>query len=355
MKRMCFVGLLTAVVASCLGLASCGEDINTVPPGQSDSGTADTFTAQDSDRNPDDVLGSDTPTDGAPPKCPDTVKSGKIAEFLDPASGKKAIVNDAIKLTGVIATSRKFRVQNVTMAGDSCLFGIFVADANATFAPYSGVLVLSYGNKAEARDGGGATCPLGTDLIPEDSKPGDVLDLTATYTEFVTTAAFCGGLTPPVAPPVPDRMPQLFKTCQLTRTSTSGTVPAPAVVTVADVQNSAPNLPKYVGGLVKVSSIEAETKVGPTPDRNFGKFKVKGAQLKVGDRIWYRGSSMTVAVGTQFESVTGLMYSDFCDWTIEPNACADMVVKSGGGPVCPAGGGGGGTDSGAMDGAADGG
>ena len=40
--------------------------------------------------------------------------------------------------------------------------------------------------------GTGFTCPSGTDLIPNDIKPGDAIDLTATYTEFGPTSTTTG-------------------------------------------------------------------------------------------------------------------------------------------------------------------
>lgn len=368
MKRAYFVAALGALVGSFLGLASCSEDNGTTNPGTAkDSGT-DTASPTDSGPGTDSAGGGDTGGGGdGGSKCPATVKTGSIESFRDPASSTKAIVNDGVKLTGVIATSIKYRTRNPSKAGDPCQYAVFVADANATFKPYSGVQIIAYGADAVMNDAGRATCPTGTDLIPDDIKPGDKLDLTGTYTEFGPSATTCGGGTPPVPPPIPDKQPQVFKVCELTKAGT-GTLPAPADVTPSQVETRAPdagvaggaeNL-KWVGGLVRIKDVEADTCTGTcTGALAFGAFKVKGSTLEVTDTIYYRGAATapTVAVGDKFSSVTGVMLLDFCTWSVAPSKCADMVWASGTGK-CPSGGtsdAGTDTGTGVSDAASDGG
>jgi hypothetical protein len=353
MKRAYFVAVLGSVVGSLLALAACSEDNGTSTPSPAkDSGVGADASKTDSGTGTDgggagDTGGTTTETGGL--KCPETLKSGSIESFRDPASATKAIVNDGIKLTGVVATSIKYRTRNPKKAGDSCQFAVFVADANATFKPYSGIQVISYGDNAVATDGGGVTCPTGTDFIPDDIKPGDKLDLTGTYTEFGPSASACGSATPPVPPPIPDKQPQVFKVCALTKTG-DGALPAPADVTPAQLETrpadagvagGAENL-KWVGGLVRIKDVEADacaTGATCTGALSFGAFKVKGSTLEVTNTIYYRGAATapTVAVGDKFSSVTGVMLLDFCTWSLAPSKCADMVW-SGGTGKCPGGG-----------------
>ena len=341
MKRAYFVAVLGSVVGTLLGVAACSEDNGTSTPAPAkDSGTdsakADTGVGGDTGGGGTDTGGGGG--DGGGSKCPSTVKTGSIESFRDPASAGKAIVNDGVKLTGVIATSIKYRTRNPKKAGDSCQFAVFVADANATFKPFSGVQILAYGDNAVATDSGGATCPTGTDLIPDDVKPGDKLDLTGTYTEFGPTASTCGAGTPPTAPPIPDKQPQVFKVCELTRTGT-GTLPEPADVTAAQIETkpadagvaSGAEAWKWVGGLVRIKDVTAASGL------DFGAFKVKDSSLEVTDTIYYRGAATapTVKAGDTFTSITGVMLLDFCTWSLAPSKCTDMVIPSTSAAKCP--------------------
>lgn len=365
MKRAYFVAALGALVGTSLGLASCSEDNGTTNPSvKTDSGvTTDSTSPTDSGPGTDSGGGTDGGgSDGTAPKCPTAPKTGSIESLRDPASSTKAIINDGVKLSGVVATSIKFRTSGTPKAaGDTCSFGVFVADANATFKPWSGILVLSYGPDAVASDSGGFTCKTDGDFIPADTKPGDKFDLTGTYTEFGPTATTCGKATPPLPPPSPDKMPEVFKVCEMTKTGT-GTVPTPADVTPAQIETKAADagsaideVKKWAGGLVRISNAEADTCTGTcTGALSFGAFKVKGSTLLVGDDIYYRGSATapTVAVGDKL-NVTGLVYLDFCTWTLQPSQCKDMTWVSGTGK-CPASGGtDGGTDTGSDTGSSD--
>lgn len=338
MKRAYVVTVLGAVVGTFLGLASCSEANTTAPP----SGVKDTGVTTDGGKSDLGVTdtgggGGDTGGGDGGPKCPSVVKTGSIAELRDPASGKTAIVNDGVKLTGVVATSIKYRTRNPKNPGDPCQFAVFVADANATFQPWSGIQVISYGKNAEARDGGGVTCPIGTDFIPEDVKPGDLLDLVGTYTEFGPTADTCGKGTPALPPPLPAKQPQVFKVCELTKKG-AGTLPVPADVTPSqletkalDAGTAADEVLKWTGGLVRIKDVTSDSAL------TYGNFKVAGSTLEVTNTIYYRGAatSPTVAKGDTFTSITGVSLLDFCTWTLAPSKCTDMVPAAGSGAKCP--------------------
>jgi len=342
MKRAYFVGALGALVGTFLGLASCSEANTTTPattPKDSGVGTDTGGTTTDTGGTTTDTGGTTTDTGGGS-KCPATLKEGSIESFRDPASATKAIPNDGVKLTGVIATSIKYRTRNPKKAGDDCIFAFFVADANATFKANSGIQVFAYGDPAVATDSGGATCPLGTDFIPDGVKPGDKVDLSGTYLEFGPSSATCGAGTPPVSPPIPEKMPQI-RACALTAAG-AGTLPAAAVVTAAQLETRLPDagvasgaeVLKWAGGLVKIENVESASAL------DFGAFVVKGSRLEVTDLIYYRGAATapTVKAGDTFTSITGLMLLDFCTWSLAPSKCSDMVPASGSGAKCPTGG-----------------
>ena len=85
-----------------------------------------------------------------------------------------------VSLKGVVAMSHKFLVSGST----HCLWGVFVsAPGISETAANSGAFAISYGTDPVIPPGGNkAYCPkLGEDAgdkIPNDTKPGDVLDIT---------------------------------------------------------------------------------------------------------------------------------------------------------------------------------
>ncbi len=332
MKRAYVVGAVGVVLGSLFGMVSCSEETATTPPGRADSGDVTDSTSNTDGGGDDSTPGSETtPTDGttggdaAKVTCPATTKAGSIASLMGP--GTTLIKNDGVKLSGVIATSRKFRLSSSPKKlGDDCLYGVFVADANATFLPYSGTLVLSYGLNAVA-SGTGFTCPLDTDLVPKDVAPGDKLDLIASFDSFGPTAATCSGGGDPI--PNPDKMRRLYKLCEITKTGT-GAVPAPAVVPPNDLSTGA-EVAKWMGGYVKIENVEASSVL------DFGAFKLKNSTLEVSNDIYYRGATTApkVDIGDKFTSITGLSYLDFCTWVLMPNTCGDMIAEPSAGQVCP--------------------
>ena len=109
-----------------------------------------------------------------------------------------------VTIKGAVAMSHKWLVSGPGSAG-SCLYGVFVsAPGLTTTAPNTGILVVSYGNEPVTNDEGDTFCAKvdGTEEsggnIPDDVKPGDVLDIpNAETTSFApSTVAPC-----PTAPP----------------------------------------------------------------------------------------------------------------------------------------------------------
>lgn len=257
--------------------------------------------------------------------CPASPRSGSLASLLDPTSATAIAVGEGMKLTGVVVTSPKFLVSKT--ASGKCTYGIFIADANANFVPYSGIVVLS--NPVDAPNGG-AACVNNIDLIPADAQPGDIISVTGTYSEFGPSAAACGASTPPVAPPSPAKMRQLSHICAYTKVGV-GASPAPVTLTPAELQTGSATLPKWQGGLVKINTVNAGSSSSPN-DASFGQFTVAGSSLRVVNTLYYRGAATAVTVNTNdaFTSIVGISNLSFCSWSIMPRTCSDMVPSSGG-------------------------
>lgn len=95
--------------------------------------------------------------------CPAPLVNEKLVDLNDPASPKKAVVGAGVHLTGAVVTSAKFLAQK--SPGGTCTYGVFVADALATFAPYSGILVLARG--VDAKTTGTSTfCDIAAEPLP---------------------------------------------------------------------------------------------------------------------------------------------------------------------------------------------
>jgi hypothetical protein len=338
MKRAYLVGTVLVVLVPAFGLVACGESNSTLPPRVIDN---DATTTEDGTNpiedgtnpiedgtNPQEDAVSETPADARPdgsniPRCPAAPKAGSLVELQAPGANQ-AKVGDGVKLTGVVATSRKFGVSLSGNVGGGCLWGVFVADKNDTFKPYSGQLVTSYGDKAIAGEGGRPTCPRGTDLIPNDIRPGDVIDLTAKVGEYAPTT--CADLSP-------SKGPQLVDTCAFTKTGTTTPV-GPETVPAEQLLNKSPDLRKWLNGLVRVADVTADTATQPNePEagRTFGDFQLSGSGLKITNKLW--GGFATVAKGQVFSEIAGISNLDFCTYSLSPVNCADMKATSG--EVCP--------------------
>ncbi len=332
--------LLAAVVGSTLACSEDGADAPVTDTAADTAVAIDTSVASDTTIEdtsaPEDSGAIDGGTDGAKSDavtdagaCAPGAKSGSLAGFNDPASSTKAADSDPVKLTGVIALSRKFLVSKSKTG--RCTYGLFVADAHAAFAPYSGSLVTARGTDAVASDSGGTFCTNG-DVIANDVAPGDVLDLAGTYDIAGPSAATCGAGSPPLPVPNPATTPSVIL-CDYKKTGTAA-VPTPLVVDPADLKSGAKVL-QYAGGLVQINAVKAKTAT-MAGDTTFGTFYLDPSQLAVGDIIYYRGAATapTVTVGQTFTSIVGVGYLDFCTWTLQPRTICDLTPTPGG-ATCP--------------------
>jgi hypothetical protein len=132
-------------------------------------------------------------------ECRDCLGEAPGSHIGGTVGARNRCLGTQVALTGVVATSPKFLAS--LGATGTCYWGVFVSEPVPQAVPYSGGLVLNTGTNAVLEASGlyGA-CPTGTDLIPDDTAPGDVLSVTATLVSYVR--ADCATTTAPA--PVPE-------------------------------------------------------------------------------------------------------------------------------------------------------
>lgn len=256
-----------------------------------------------------------------------------------------------VKLAGVVAMSQKFFVSKGSTSG-SCLWGVFVSAPGLTeTGPNTGTLVLSYGTKAAIPDGGStAACPrLGIDPIgdniPDDIKPGDVVDAVGDTDYFLLTQC----ATQPNGSKVNE-----FQVAQavVTKTGMTAPLPAPHVLTADEItklvsQNDKAFYDQWGGVKVRLQNVTSVPQMVTDADAGmvasivdkFGHMVLAGSNLQVGDKIYFQSSTADPKIychkapvyppTTTFTSVDGILYLDFCTWSVQPNdKCADIAPPS---------------------------
>jgi len=347
------LGTLTSVFAVWSSLAGCQGDGSGTTSSTSQSGTGGAGTGSTSGSTGDTGGGTNggtgTDTGGS------TSSGGAMGMPVTIKDVTTGVVGPAVKvkLTGVVAMSQKFLVSKGGSSG-SCLWGVFVSDPKLTeTAPNSGTMVLSYGTNATIPDGGTtAFCPrLGKDpigdKIPDDTKPGDVLDVSGETAYFLLSqcATTMGGST--VA------QYQIAKSSAVTKTGTAP-VPAAHVMTAAEIAQLASPTDKdfhnkWGGVKVKITDVAYTPQMVKDPTSGnmvpsvidgYGNIITQSGGLKIGDHIYYRGYSKTdsfcyngpsypAPFPATFTSIEGFSYLDFCSWSIQPNdKCAEIAPVS---------------------------
>jgi len=256
-----------------------------------------------------------------------------------------------VRLEGVVATSQKFLVSQSNSG--TCLWGVFVSAPNLSEAKeYSGVMVVSKGIPAAIPPGGNkAYCPklsnrkpdepLPGDAIPDDVKPGDVLNVTGVVDAYIPGT--CGSK--PTDSKTPQR--QVSFTCKVEKTGTAA-VPKAHVFTGADIaklanQADATFHTQWAGVRVGVTDVKPAPQPDPAGGANpvvvgsFGIIKMQDSGLEVGDKIYYRGYEQNgcykgpvyTDLNMTFSSIEGIHYLNFCTWGVQPNdKCADLAPAS---------------------------
>jgi hypothetical protein len=245
-----------------------------------------------------------------------------------------------VSMNGVVAMSHKWLVSH-SKTSHNCLWGVFVSAPGLTeTAPNSGVLILSYGHKATIPEGETQEyCPrLGQDetgdRIPDNVKPGDVLDVVGVVDRFPD---------PPMCeapdPPNEAGMLQVNQVCKADIVG-QATPPTPKVMTGADITKlSSPSDKEFHDqwGGVKVRIED----VGVTPEAGavvgmYGIIHLANG-VEVGDKLYYRGYSNNVChegpvfsdPTMMFDRVDAFHYLNWCTWGLQTNdKCADFSPRS---------------------------
>ena len=281
--------------------------------------------------------------------------STAVATTINDVTTNKVGPNVEVKLTGVVAMSQKFLVSKGNSG--SCLWGMFLSDPNLTETKAnSGILAVSYGTNASiSGDSGTAFCPkLGTDptgdAFPDDTKPGDVLDIVGETAYFLLSQC----ATAPGGSTVAQYQISKIKPGNAVKT---GTAPVPAAhkLTAAElVQIGAPGdkafHDKWGGVKIEINNVvsEAQDNAGvPSITNKFGQMLVHDVanaaptaadKVQVGDKLYFRaylksnfchtGPVYPLPV-TTFTGIEGIHYLDFCTWSVQPdNKCSDLSPPS---------------------------
>lgn len=291
-------------------------------------------------------------TGGSLGPCLDGAQAATIYDVTDPASPGAVGKDIKVKIDGVIAMSKKHLISYST-ANSNCLWGVFVSAPKTAegqqlteTAANSGALVLSKGNLGIANKAACYTDPNAKgDAIPDDVKPGDVLDVVATTDSFLLDFIAnnpCG--TKATDTDIPTL--QLSDACQAKKNGTAA-VPAPhefsadeiaalaaqhkADAGAEDFHRSWGNVKLRVGNWSPALSQQG-TVTGP-----FGIIKIAPSQAEIHDGLYYKnGSSLACEVAPMFTDtsvmfnyVQGFHYLDFCTWAISnTDKCADFSPQS---------------------------
>jgi hypothetical protein len=197
-----------------------------------------------------------------------------------------------------------------------------------------------------------ATDPLPGDVIQDDIKAGDVVNLSGTADSFLLSA--CSG----VMNGSQVAQKQISYACAFEKTGMTATPPAPHAFTlpadIAKLGSSTDMAFHDQWGGVKVR-IGAESTVVPQADPGggsgmvvVGKFGIitlaNGVpndpampNVQVGDKLYYRGydkqacfsGPMFSSVDIKFTAIDGFNYLNYCTWDVEPNnKCVDFNPAS---------------------------
>jgi hypothetical protein len=246
---------------------------------------------------------------------------------LDEVRSGLVIPSATIELAAT-ATSQKFLLSE-TQAG-SCLWGAFVGDEPAGDEP-RGILVVSYGNEAP----GEARCEPGTDAIPDDLAPGDLVRVVGRASSFAP--ASCDAIVP---------VAQLLADARCPFERRGRATPIEPVVLPLDVSSALARgsddelVRAWAGGLVRLENVSAlPNEAGDGAVRSYGVLALAETELEVHADIEYgdlsgkgprdAAKSLDFGYPTLFRSVTGLVHLDYCDFSLAPRKrCEDFDPPS---------------------------
>lgn len=257
-------------------------------------------------------------------------------------------IGPGIKITvkGAVAMSEKFLVAGTGKNPTSCLWGVFISAPGLTeTGPNTGVIALSYGNEPSIPAGstdGIAYCPkqepgLPGDKFPDDTKPGDVLDLVGVTAVFPKDFTNCDTAKGDPAQTVPMR--QLTQVCSVTKTGTA-TPPAPHKLTADEISKLASTTDtafhdQWGGVQVQLDNAVVEPQMGASVGTDF-KLHVQSG-IEISNKPTFRAYKQDTCHGgfhypappLTLTKVVGFHYLNFCDWEIAVgDKCGGMVPPS---------------------------
>jgi len=233
----------------------------------------------------------------------------------------------------LVASSQKFLVSEAKSG--SCLWGAFAQDPAGSGAG-SGLFLVSFG----APHAEGEACEAGSDGLPNDLRPGDLLDAEGKLDEYVPAA--CSEV-------VPAQQLLIDAACPLRRLG-AGAAPEPAVIDGALADRLALGkdqqlLRAWNGALVRLEDVAA---MQDNDDGDavfpFGVIRLEQTSLEVHSRLYYfdlneGGPRSSVKAPhydypTAFRDIVGIVFLDYCSWVLAPrDRCSDLDPASAG---CPA-------------------
>ena len=208
----------------------------------------------------------DTTTDNT---TGDTTTGDQADTIFDIQMGKFKVM-DPVTVDGVIATS------GLTFKKD----GFFVQDPKG--GEYSGIFVYIGGNKVTVA-------------------PGDVLTISGTYDEFFTYSEI-----------------KVAMAADVKKTGTAP-VPAPAVVTSAEVATGGAKAENYEGVLVQVKNAKVTTAIDMNQEF------IVDMKLRVDDLFIEKANWVNPMVNDTFTSITGNLAYTFDNFKLAPRSPADLV------------------------------
>lgn len=276
-------------------------------------------------------------------------KEADLVRINNAAAADPIAKNTKVKIKGIVATSHKFLASAKT-----CLWAFTATTAGDETIEYGSIQVVAKGKPALIKDDGTTgDCPLAEagGPIPDDLKPGDIVDLTAYADEFVATTCNAAPNTPPS---LGQRQLQVNTTnipdsC-FTRTP-GDAVPAPHVFATTEEMtafaagtNADDINAKWGAALITLQGPikpkqSDKTDDYPTTDSavsKYGDMLLTGTSLAVNNNVLYQDVTGTGPkdskkrtswpLTTEFSSITGVGVIDFCTWSLSLRSqCGDAT------------------------------
>jgi hypothetical protein len=268
--------------------------------------------------------------------------AGQAVSVGELASGNVR-VGATVLLPHLVASSQKFLLSAAKTSG-KCLWGAFAAELGKS-GENSGVLLLSSadGMPEEADGGSELYCPPGTDSLPDDLSPGDLLSAFGDFNDYAPSACRTSA---------PMRELLVKSGCAVIR---SGRTAPPAAVTISPeladqlAQGKDKTLLRaWSGARIELDDLDAlavdggASAVGP-----YGVIRFQQTKLELHSKVPYAdlsaggpqqpGKSLAFGFPVHFERAEGVLYLDYCTWSLElRDRCADLSPQSRG---CPTSGG----------------